>query len=66
MNKTEYNRAVIFGSGPTEARIPALAAACGVSVSTMYRYRESPEDMPAGVLLRIAKIRGVNLEDLKK
>ena len=66
MTKKEIKSRLIFGSGQDAAHIAALARACGVSSRTMYRWRENPDLIPLGILLRIARLRGVNLEDLKK
>ena len=64
MTKKELKSAVIFGSGPNAAHIQKLAACCGVSASTVYRWRENPDLIPLGMLQRLAKIRGFKLEDL--
>ena len=65
MTKREIISRVLFGSDHNAAHLSALARACGVSYSTMHRWRENPYLIPLGKLLRIARLRGVSLEELE-
>lgn len=66
MNKRERVSIALFGQDCTAANLSALARSCGVSYSTMYRWRKNPDDIPYGKLKEIARLRGVKLEDLEK
>ena len=66
MTKQERVSIALFGSDCNAAHLSRLAQSCGVSYSTMYRWRKNPDDIPFGKLKKIAQLRGVKLEDLEK
>lgn len=61
LDRKEYNSRLIFGYGATAAPIPVLAKCCGVSASTMHRYKQDPDKIPTGVLLKLKRLRNVDL-----
>ena len=57
---------LIFGSGANEVKIPRLSRATRIPASTLYRYKECPENIPLGNLMKIIKARALTPEQTAK
>lgn len=53
---------LIFGDEIEKVSIPALAKRTGISVNTLYKWRQHPYTIPTGKLLQIVKLTRMDPE----